>query len=138
MFCEWIPTDSCIDLGIVLQPHLNHLSSFVLYSQSNPQSHRPTHSQTHKHKNMAWRNARSRSESAAPSGVRSMPNLNQELASSKALQNSVGAKMEPQINQVAPNNSKTKERQVDWTFVLSMFAISLHSPIPAVQCLQNT
>ena len=57
---KWISADLCIDLGIVFQPNLYHLSPFVFILNPQPHNPNPTTPHTHKHKNMARRNARSR------------------------------------------------------------------------------
>ena len=55
----WISADVWIDLGIVFQPNLYHISPFVFFSLTRiMEPHKPTIRQIHKHKNPARRNAR--------------------------------------------------------------------------------
>ena len=50
---KWIPADLCIDLGIVVQPNVYHLSPFVFYFE--PASTTPNSKTPHTQKHEIWR-----------------------------------------------------------------------------------
>ena len=106
-----------------------------------PQPHNPTHPQTHKHKTMAWRNARSRSESADNlSGGTYCQTIKQELNILRIQSSNSSAHSAGPPSKISPNDYRASNLQIVQTcygFLLAPKSINIYLFLKPPQSIEN-